>query len=1231
MSSRVITPNVDIDSIVACFKEAISKARSEEDVRVRVSNCIEEKILKPLKVTTVGWYEYTLVSGVKTDALYGHVIIEYKAPGKLSTNSDIQKAKEQVIKYITEEAGNKVAYARYLGVIISDRIAFVRYDPRTDTWILRGPYDIRREVIIKLVEALRGLTRKPLDVKNLLKDFGPKSTLTVNLVKTLYRKIINIKEDTRARLLFNDWMRLFKQATGYKPEELEELPKLASEYGIQGQVNYDALIFSIHTFYALLLKLIAAEIAYLYGGGKFYRSYIAELDNAYANGGLEELKSALHELESGGIFKRVLMIENFLEGDYFSWYLDVLDEDLADQIAQLARTLSDYEIATPQLEPEFARDLLKRLYQNLVPADLRHRLGEFYTPDWLANYLLNEVGLSLETLKKLGEENSLKPLEIRILDPACGSGTFLMLYIARLRRYAEEHYLTDIILKYILNNVVGYDLNPLAVLTARTNYLLAIADLLAYGIGTIELPIYLADSIMVEKQASLEGDVYVLRSSVGDFEVPISIVEKGLLVNILAEISRCLESKYRVEDFKKRMELVYRLNPGEISSMSKLYEKLLKLEEEGKNKVWVAIIRNAFAPILKGKFDYVVGNPPWVNWENLPESYRDASKSLWEKYGLAKIKGKTGLGKVKRDLAMLFLTRCFDLYLKENGKLGFLMPFTIFKTQAGAGFRGFIASNTKIHVIHDLVTLYPFEGATNRTSAIVVEKVNEKSLMEVSKENKAGVRHVVWVNPSKKPIPTDKPLEEVLKETRRYNIIMVPLEPNKPESPWMQVTPKVLEAVRKLLTGTPYYEAHEGVNVGLNQVYYIKINSKTPDGKLIITNPPEPGQKKKVKQVETVIESDLVYPLIRGKDIKKWYVEFKDRYIILPVNAEGKDISTADMKVKYPNAYSYFYNFFNELINREGEPYKSKLEPYKKLTLNVAEKTAPPFYWVFNVKPSLAPYKVVWKRIAGAITGKAVSFVCAVIEAIDGQPVIPDDGTIMIKANTSDEAYYIAGLLNSLIVRAIIASYTYELRQETHIADVIKIPRFDPNNDLHKKIAELSKKAHELAKCIYAKKKPEYCLGIDAQKELRQIEKELDLAVAQLFGLTEKNLEEFKRLMAILTGEEISYEEEIKLPEEPKVSVLNTLLPPDTSSYIEIDVVNPSGEEIEVIYEFPWGKNSFVIVEGKHKIDTPPLQPGKYSGVIKYRWRGIEKSIDVAIEVSERPGPKRQRIVLDLD
>jgi len=546
VSSRVIAPQVDIDSVVTCFRNSVRRARTEEDVRVWASRCIEEGILEPLGIKEVGKYEYTLVSGVRVDALYGHVIIEYKAPGKLSSESDIRRAKEQVIRYITQEAGSKAEWPRYLGVIISDRIAFTRYDPRTGAWILRGPYEIRREVVVKLVEALRGLRRKPLDVEHLLSDFGPRSQLTVELVRALYNKVIGLEEDSRAKLLFNDWARLFRQATGYRPEELEELPQLAREYGIQGTINYDALIFSIHTYYALLLKLIAAEIVYLYGGGKFYRSYIAELDDAYSRRGLEGLKEALQDLESGGVFKRLMNIENFLEGDYFSWYLDVLDKDLADLIAELARRLADYEVATPQLEPEFARDLLKRLYQNLVPSDLRHRLGEYYTPDWLANYLLNEVGLSLESLLKMGEEDPLKPLELRVLDPACGSGTFLVLYISRLRRYAEEHFLQDTLVSYVLKNVVGFDLNPLAVLTARTNYLMAIADLLTYVTGSIEIPVYLADSIMVERKPTLAGSVYILRTSAGDFEVPVSVVERGLLTSILAEVVRCLENKYSV-------------------------------------------------------------------------------------------------------------------------------------------------------------------------------------------------------------------------------------------------------------------------------------------------------------------------------------------------------------------------------------------------------------------------------------------------------------------------------------------------------------------------------------------------------------------------------------------------------------------------------------------------------------------------------------------------------------
>jgi len=1126
---------LNIDEVLTCIRNAIIQAHTEEDVRVRVSNCIEERILKPLGITQMGKYEYTLISGARVDALYRHVVVEYKAPGRLSRDSDIQRAKEQVIRYIMSEAGSKESWDRYLGVIISDRIAFVRYDKGSDAWILRGPYEIRREVIIKLIEALRGLRRKSLSVSNIVTDFGPSSPIAKRTVKLLYTKLLS-SGSGRTRLLFEDWMRLFKQATGYDPGKLKELKELVEEYGLsESNVNYDALIFSIHTYYALIMKLIAAEVAYLYGSGRFYRSYIAELDDAYTRNGIEGLVAVLRELEDGGVFRRLLNIENFLEGDYFSWYLEEVDRDLADAIAEIARVLSDYEIATPQLEPEFARDLLKRLYQNLVPRDIRHSLGEYYTPDWLAELMLNEVGLSLENLMKMGEEDSLKPLRIKVLDPACGSGTFLVLYISRLRRYAEEHFLVDALPNYVLENVVGYDLNPLAVLTARTNYLLAIADLLAYaGGGSVEIPIYLADSIMIEERYELKGgtDVYVLRTVAGEFKIPKDVAEKpDLLRKVLDEVRTCLENKCNPSDFTQRLK-PYNIDPTDADIILDLYNKLLDLERQGKDKVWVSILRNAFAPILKGKFDYVIGNPPWVGWENLPEQYREVSKDLWIKYGLART---ISTGGFKRDLSMLFLARSFDRYLREGGKLGFLVTFTVFKTQAGAGFRNFLARSMRIHVIHDLVTLMPFEGATNRTGAIVVEKVcnlekiNDgecKAITEVQKANMSGIKHVVWVG---KQVDPDTPLEEVLKTTRRYEMVIMPLKPNDATSPWMQITPNIVNAVRKVIGGSQYYEAHEGIVAALNQVYFVKVRRRTPDGMLIITNLPESGQKKKVKQVEAKVEPDLVYPLIRGEDVEKWYVEFKDRYVIVPHNPRtGQPYRLNEMITRFPNAFSYLNEYRDELKKRSIKPFLSLRDKIKKAKSQADKERAEEelnknFYILDNIGTyTFAPYKVVWKEVsARMIVG---GFHVAVVEQLPDKylgekTVVPDHTVVLIPVENRDEAYYLAGILNSMIV-------TFAL-QYTVVESIsnLRIPKFDPSDDLHRRIAELSKRAHELARCVYASSKPNYCAGIDAEDELGKVEDELDLAVAKLYGISEGELKEFRRLMAILSSGEVPVEE----------------------------------------------------------------------------------------------------------
>ena len=417
-------------------------------------------------------------------------------------------------------------------------------------------------------------------------------------------------------------------------------------------------------------------------------------------------------------------------------------------------------------------------------------------------------------------------------------------------------------------------------------------------------------------------------------------------------------------------------------------------------------------------------------------------------YGLLERTKGMGLGKVKRDIAMLFIARCLDLYTKDKGKFAFLAPFTIYKTQAGAGFRRFLAKRCKVLKVHDLVTLYPFEGAVNRTSLIIIEK---------DKPTKFPVGCIMWHNPKTKGIDQDLELSEVKMITKQFDLNLIPIEKSNPMSPWMEITEKAYEALKKVIGSSPWYKAYEGVNTALNQVYWIEILSETPNG-LLITNPSLPGQKKKVKQVKQVVEKDLVYPLIRGRDVKRWYVVGEYGWIIAPHDPEtGKPIPENIMKIKYPKSYDYFNNFRNELKNRSLHKLWGKRNPFYSL-YDIGDYT---FY----------PYKVVWKYVAGKISGKA-EFSTAVIEQVEDvllgiKTVIPNEKLMLVPFSTKEEAYYVSAILNSSISQLLVASYVIETAISTHILEKIKIPKFDSSNSLHLKLSELSKKAHQLTKQIY--------------------------------------------------------------------------------------------------------------------------------------------------------------------
>ncbi|RLG34257.1 hypothetical protein DRN97_02980 [Methanosarcinales archaeon] len=429
----------DAKTITNRIKKYVTKESTEEDLKIKVESWIQEvipKFFEPGKEPEVAYEHRTTISGKKEDALYGTVIIEYKAPKKLAKDSEFIKAKEQIIEYIKEEAGGKAEnFGKFFGVILDGyKISFVRL--RRNQWVVNEPTELSEESVYRLLEAIIALKRKAIDADFLLTDFGPESETSEKVISVLYEAMEKSKS-SRTEMLFLDWKRVFSQVCAYSPSKLEGM---VEHYGVakgkNKKVDVEKLMFAVHTYYTLVMKLLTSEVISFFN--PVFGSPLQRIESAYYRS-REDLRAELLDLEEGGIIAKI-GIRNFLEADYFAWYLDEWNEDVVKGVMEIVRKLWDYDPATVELEPDRVKDLFKRLYQNLVPKRVRHDLGEYFTPDWLAELVLKEVEYDGD-------------LERRVLDPACGSGTFLVLAIKEAKNYAEEHFVTD--KSELLRKIVG--------------------------------------------------------------------------------------------------------------------------------------------------------------------------------------------------------------------------------------------------------------------------------------------------------------------------------------------------------------------------------------------------------------------------------------------------------------------------------------------------------------------------------------------------------------------------------------------------------------------------------------------------------------------------------------------------------------------------------------------------------------------------------------------------------
>jgi hypothetical protein len=386
------------------------------------------------------------------------------------------------------------------------------------------------------------------------------------------------------------------------------------------------------------------------------------------------------ELLDGDAFQD-LGISGAVEADFFDWILaDGDGESLVMAVANQARRFRLHDVEA---------DVLKALYESLIDPAERHFLGEYYTPDWLA--------------ARVCEAAITSPLDQRVIDPACGSGTFLFHAARRLLSAAEREGRPPAdAVERAVTLIAGIDVHPVAVIFARATMLLALAGTMARGRPrSIALPIYLGDSLQwnrAEVVGRSELEILVPASAgwtgergaegaPGQLRFPEGIVaDPALLDDAVQTMIRFADEKRSAKEFAK-WAAVRGVAPADTRTLADTALVLSRLIGERRDHIWGYVARNLSRPIwLSGegqRADVVIGNPPWLRYSSMSLSTQKLFKDDAKRAGIW-VGGKSATA---NDLSALFFARAVSLYMKPDGRIAFVMPYAAMSRDPYSEFR----------------------------------------------------------------------------------------------------------------------------------------------------------------------------------------------------------------------------------------------------------------------------------------------------------------------------------------------------------------------------------------------------------------------------------------------------------------------------------------------------------------------------------------------------------------
>lgn len=1080
-SRSTISLTADVDEwsrrLYRAFDDASRQMTNEMELREHVHPLVVQAMAELFgRNTTSAERRAARTSRQKYDRLYGGVAVEWEWAMDTARR---EHGADQALNYLQLIRSDQHAPEAFTAVVADGRQwGFLIVDPgQVGSDLFAAAPDTRAGYFVwrsnspaacrQFLELIGSHQQSPVTANVLMQTFGPASELAHRVVAVLAQTLASRAERDRADTLYHEWRRALDVVYGNLDQAEGRLARVVEDtYNVPIARSVGELLYVLHTYFALVARLIAVELLATASNDPEARpttwrglddrrllDRLAGLDKGELPGGLE--------------------ISNLFESDVFSWWIKPAEGnvDLLGSIRELLAAMSGLAFPRVVYGPSPAIDILRDLYQSLVPRELRRALGEFLTPTWLAQ-------ACLERLTRSGANLA----EARILDPTCGTGTFLLpLLTHRLRRLQTERGTpTASEVQTVLNSVCGVDLNPVAITAARVNYVIALGDLASAG--PITLPLWRADSLLVPDAPPAQGTLGRLEglsyreigTSLPDsFPIPLTLARADRLAILRALMDTFLPSEPQPgqptpnidtlrDEFLTALDREFAPGGRSPSTTNQaewdndravaaaLFEQLSSLAVVGRDGVWIQIIENAFAPLFAGKFNVVVGNPPWLTWTRLPDEWRNASQRVWQRYGLWRVPAEPGapFSLASTDLATLVFAVALDRYISDDGWVGLLTPDSLLiGDPGGRAFRKFRLRADRRDQPHSEVDIrFAIVHVDNwsRVRPFAPEAVNRPLFLTARRAQKqsAATPGVQWERVSRGVLgPTWNDAQRLLRSTGgEYR----PVDPSTLTSAWsFQVAgaPPLIEG------GSNSWEFGKGLDTrGANGIYFVRIvQADRARKQVVIENLPDQGRNREVQRTRGTVESTLVYPLLRGRDVQPWIAK-PSVYFVLPHRPDdlAQVIEDGEMNRDYPGARRWLRRHFETLRRRSAPPTRSwQIEGDDWCRVDG------PLQYMSG--SHLVVVRELQARPAAALAEARMDYDLGRITT----PLI-DHKLLFCSVPTLAEALYLIGMINSTPIQDLLASYANQIAVSPTTLRRLPIPAYDSGREDITRLVEVA-------------------------------------------------------------------------------------------------------------------------------------------------------------------------------